>query len=236
MSRSSRKMPSAARKRGRSKVPGLCRYRGVRVAPDHQVGAHRRGPSTGAATRRLPDAPGPPAPGARARLGRHEQLDPFLTQLAGAVQMSQKGQVLVLGQVDEMLGRKIRLPGLLVKGHPQEPEKDQGQEADRAPLATRRGPKRPRGQASPPATRPPAGAGPRPGPRSPPSGPGSPAPGAGPPAGPPGRGQSGAAPGDRRLTFPGSLPVRKKACRTIHGQRLVKINLPILHRIILFDK
>ena len=38
-----------------------------------------------------------------------------------------------------MSGRKARLPGLLVEGHSQEPEQDQGQETGRTPLPPEEG-------------------------------------------------------------------------------------------------
>ena len=66
-------------------------------------------------------------------LGGQEQLDPFLTQPGGAVQASQEGDFLVLGEVDQMVGRQDGVEGLLVKGDPQEPEKDEGQEPGRPP-------------------------------------------------------------------------------------------------------
>ncbi len=53
--------------------------------------------------------------------------------------MAEEGQVLVLGQFGEVAGRKIRLPGLLVESHPQEPEQDQGQKAGRTPLPPEKG-------------------------------------------------------------------------------------------------
>ena len=77
--------------------------------------------------------------GLRQANGLHEELDPFPRQLAGPVQMAEEGQVLVLGQFGEVPGRKIRLPGLLMESHPQEGEKDQGQEADRTALPPEQG-------------------------------------------------------------------------------------------------
>ena len=48
--------------------------------------------------------------------------------------MAEDSQVLVLGQVGEVTGRKIRLPGLLAESHPQKREKNQGQKPGRTPL------------------------------------------------------------------------------------------------------
>ena len=66
--------------------------------------------------------------------------------------MPEEGQTLVLGQFGEVCGRKIRLPGLLVEGHPQEPEQDQGQKPGRTPLPPEEGqsgPKSDRGHQQP---------------------------------------------------------------------------------------
>ena len=76
---------------------------------------------------------GTPALGAEPVLGGQEQLNPFLTQPGGAVQASQEGDFLVRGEVDQMVGRQDRVEGLLVKGQPQKPEEDEGQEPGRPP-------------------------------------------------------------------------------------------------------
>ena len=53
--------------------------------------------------------------------------------------MAEDGQVLVLGQLGEVPGRKIRLPGLLGESHPQKREKNQGQKPGRTPLPPEKG-------------------------------------------------------------------------------------------------
>jgi hypothetical protein len=54
-------------------------------------------------------------------------LDPFRAHLARAVQATLDDEFLLLGQMYQMVERKDGLDGLLVKGHPQEPEEGQGQ-------------------------------------------------------------------------------------------------------------
>ena len=108
-------------------VPG-----GVQFSLHHQVGPHRRRREIRGGHQEMAGGR-TPALGAEPVLCGQEQLDPVLTQLGGAVQASQQGDFLVLGEVDQMMGRQDRVEGLLVKGHPQEPEKDEGQEADRPP-------------------------------------------------------------------------------------------------------
>ena len=66
--------------------------------------------------------------------------------------MAEEGQTLVLGQFGKVSGRKIRLPGLLMEGHPQEPEQDQGQKPGRTPPPPEEGqggPERHRGRQQP---------------------------------------------------------------------------------------
>ncbi|MDO9532905.1 MAG: hypothetical protein Q7O12_12350 [Deltaproteobacteria bacterium] len=60
--------------------------------------------------------------------------------------MPQEGQTLVLVQFGEVCGRKIRLPGLLVEGHSQEPEQDQGQKPGRTPPPPEEGQGGPEGE------------------------------------------------------------------------------------------
>ena len=108
-------------------VPG-----GVQFSLHHQVGSHRRRREIRSGHQEIAGGRAP-ALGAEPVLCGQEQLDPVLTQPGGAVQASQQGDFLVLGEVDQMMGRQGGVEGLLVKGDPQEPEKDEGQEADRPP-------------------------------------------------------------------------------------------------------
>ena len=118
---------------------GVLQHVGRGQAPsDHQGCAHRRGLRHRRQHQEVAGG-GPPAPGTPPGPGLHEELDPFPRQLAGPVQMAENGQTLVLRQFSEVCGRKIRLPGLLVEGHPQEPEQDQGQKPGRTPLPPEKG-------------------------------------------------------------------------------------------------
>ena len=150
--------------------------------------------------------------------------------------MAEEGQILVLGQFGEVSGRKIRLPGLLVEGHPQEPEQDQGQKPGRTPLPPEEGqggPESDRDRQQPGLRQvqaPGRGGNPRH------QGQGYRHQGPGQRPQPQDNARAGAAPGGRGLTFPGWLPMHKETCRTIHGRWLAKINYSILHPIILFDK
>ena len=106
--------------------PGVVQYvRGAQAAPDHQVGAHRRGRKIRGGHQEVAGGR-TPAFWTQPGLGGHEQLDALLTQLGRAVQASRDGDFLVLGEVDQMVGRQNRVEGLMVKGDPQEPEKDDG--------------------------------------------------------------------------------------------------------------
>jgi hypothetical protein len=104
--------------------PGVLQHPGRgKAPPDYQAGAHRRrfrhrGPHQNFTGCR------PPAPGTPPGLGFHEKLNLTHPQLAGPVKMAPESQILVFGQVDQVGGGEIRLPGLLVKSRSQQPEKD----------------------------------------------------------------------------------------------------------------